>query len=427
MKTFLKMCSLVSLFTIALALFPPTLHAQYVYLNDNVSTVNGNRAEGFMNVPANKLLAIAGSPWASGGTSVISTDALKDQTLYSLAGTAFECLFISEPLASTPFPNGDIAAFLVNTGTGALTYAGSFGSPTSVSGSIALATGKGVLYAGYSSPNTVVVWQISTTCGLILKNALLVHPLNGGFIDGMAEAHNSGRLVVSYDDGSIQSFKTVGFGIVPDCAVAINSTGFTDGNHSEPNGVDITKDSKYAIFGDRVGNNPPHGPTELEVVLLPIGCASITTDYGGSIVASGVNLGGFIDSTNLWLSPNEAYIYVTNNGPNPPQGFTAVSFVEPAIIGLAGIAPPCTPLHTNPTTLFVPSGVFFEPNGIQTRATNGTGTRIYVAEYRNPGPSAVGLLAVDASGCTKEFPLSPFVDLSVLGGDQLNAVPPRPF
>jgi hypothetical protein len=244
----------------------------------------------------------------------------------------------------------------------------------------------------------------------------------------MAESHDYRSLVVAYRDGSIQYFGTAGTAITPGCE--INSTGFTDGNGGMPSGVDVTKDSKYAIFGDVTGPNPTHGVTELETVPLPMICpGAVTTDYGGGITASGIGLGGFIDSTNVWLSPNEKFIYVTNNGPNAPQGFTTVDYAEPAITGLAGAFPnpPCTPLHTNPTGLLSPNGGFFEPNGIQTSLTTGTGARVYVAEYGSPPPSAVALLKVDASGCTQEAAGSPFADPSIKGGNQLNAWPPRPF
>jgi hypothetical protein len=248
----------------------------------------------------------------------------------------------------------------------------------------------------------------------------------------MAESHNGKELVVTYLDGSIQSFYTNpgGFTLTSaygNCASAVFSTGYSDGNDGIPAGVDITKDSKYAIFGDRSGGNtPPHGPTELEVVKLPIGCSSVTTDFGGTKVASSVSLGSYIDSTNIWLSPNEKFIYVTNNGPNAPQGFTTITFLEPAI---TGIASGCSLGFSNPTSLINPGAGFFEPNGIQTSQTSGSGARVYVGEYRTlASPSAVALLDLDTHGCSQEVSGSPFSNPDGLAGaSQLNAVPPRPF
>jgi hypothetical protein len=325
---------------VILAPFTPALHAQWVYINDNDSTTNLNSVWGFSNVPVTSLVQIPGEPnagWLSGGTSSLHTDAVKDQATYNSYGTS--CLFISEPLASTGFPNGDIAAYKVNSGNGILTLVGQFANPVGNSGTtygIALTTRvKGpTLYAGYSTSNTIVSWQIDLggNCKLTPSHQLAVLPLNGGQINGLAESHDGRYLVATYLDGSIESFETPQNGTIvaglPSCPSAINSTGYIN-QGSFPAGVDITKDSKYAVFGDRSGGNTSyHGPTELETVRLPITCARVTKDFGGTAVASATNLGSNIDSTNVWISPNEQFIYVTNNGPFAPQGFTTAAYNE---------------------------------------------------------------------------------------------------
>jgi hypothetical protein len=413
-----------------LALFPSTLRAQYVYVNANNQTANANTAWGFKNVPITSLLAIGAEPpagYPSHGTAALHTDALKDQALYTLSAT--KCLFISEQLASSANPNGDIAAFQVHPGNGHLTYLASYATPAGLSGPYALATGKGTLYASYVNPSNVIAsWSInSANCALTFGQQVTVFPLHGGGITGMAESPNERTLVVTYEDGSIESLRTAGLILTKaPCATAITATGFTDGNMGLPAGVDITRDSQYAILGDASGLSP-HGPAELETVKLPITCGTVTTDYGGAIGASAVSLGTFIDSDNVWLSPNEQFIYVTNNGPNGPQGFTTATFTEPNINGLAV---GCTFGFTNPTSLRPPTtGGFFEPNGIQTALTSGNGTRVYVGEYANPAPAAVGLLDVDIAGCTQEAAASPFLMPTANGGSgqQLNAYPPRPF
>ncbi len=439
MKRFnlLQLCSLVSLFTVTLALFPSTLQAQWVYVNDNNYASSGsNTAYGFKN-SGTALGPIGGEPalgWPSHGTSVVHTDALKDQALYKFSSTE-ACLFVSEPLPSAGDPHGDIAAFFVNTITGKLTLTARYPTPAGISTQwgIALTTRKTppTLYAGYSDTgnNKIGVWSIANTkCELKFAHQKAVHPLNGGEITGMAEAPNGHTLVVAYVDGSIQSFNTPGYTInsAGSCAVAVDSTGFLDGNGGLPDGVDITADSLYAILGDVTGTSTPHGPTELEVVPLPITCSTTTTDFGGTIVASNTYLGSNIDSTNVWLSPNEHFIYATNNGPNTPQGFTTVAYAEP--YGLA-LASGCTSGYANPISLISPGSGFFEPNGIQTRATTGNGAQVYVGEYRTLAPySAVALLDLDASGCTQEVSGSPFHDPNGAGGaSQLSAWPPRPF
>jgi hypothetical protein len=428
MRNVFKLCSVVSLFAVILALFPLTLHAQAVYVNANNPTTNANTAYAFKNIPTTLLTPLVGEPtngWPSHGTAIVHTDALKDQAMYTL-GSA-KCLFISEPLPSTGRPNGDIAAFTINTTNGHLTLVNRFANPAGNVGTawgIPLATGKGTLYAGYTSTNTIVGWAINgSTCALTASTSLPVTPLNGGFIDGMAESHNNITLVVSYSDGSVESFRTSATHVTAaPCATAINTTGHIDGNSAYASGVDITQDSKFAILGDGTSGNV----AEVEVIELPITCSTVSIDYGGVIVASGISLGPNIDSDNVWLSPDEHYIYVTNNGPNQPQGITTVTFTEPAI---TGIATGCTAGFTNPTSLRSPNGGFFEPNGIQTRATTGNGTRLYVGEYANPAPAAVALLDIDSSGCTQEAAASPFTLPVAIGGvgQQVSAYPQRPF
>lgn len=427
MRNFLKLCSLVSLFAVALVLFPPPLHAQWVYVNDNNANTGANTATGFMNIPTNKLLSIPGSPWATGGTGRGTSSALKNQALYTVgAPPNTPCLYISDPNASTSYPNGDIAAFQVNTGTGSLALVARYAPPAGSSGSssgIALATGKATLYAGFTFSKTIAVWKITgANCTLTYSSLVTVMPLHGGHINGMSESLNQNTLVVTYDDGSIESFTTTGSGIAKTpCVTAINSTGYSDGNGGHPAGVDITRDSKYAIFGDQSSG----APTELETVELPITCSTVTTDFGGSIGASGINLGSGQDSEDVWLSPNEEFIYVANNSNGK---VTTVDFTETPTPALA-LAGPCTAPFTNPTSLRPASWAI--DAGIQTSTTTGTGTRLYVAEYG--APSSVALLAVNAAGCTREAPLSPFTDnnsnysLYGFGLTSINAWPPRPF
>jgi hypothetical protein len=431
MRNFLKLYSFGFLCTVTLALFPPSLHAQrWVYVNDNNPAANANTVTGFSNIPAATLARTnAGEPpagWPTGGTGLSAFFALQNQALYTLgtpAGTA--CLFMSDPAPGAGYPNGDIAVFHVNTATGALRLTGRYASPNGNSGNlygIALATGKGTLYAGWTLTNMIEVWYIAWNgkeCTLSYSAQTPAAGLTGGHVDGMRESPNFSTLVVAYADGSIQSFSTLGGTIAATCAVAINSTGFTDGNAGTPAGVDITKDSKYAIFGDA------SAVTELEVVKLPITCVRVTKDFGGPGAKSATNLGPGVSSNNVWLSPNGLFIYVANNASGQ---VTTVDYNE-GLVTMA-LAAGCTFGHTNPTLLKLFTLPWWFDAGIETSVTTGTGTRLYVAEYGNGialGTSSVALLKVDAVGCTEEEPLSPFNDPNSGWALSLNAWPPRLF
>jgi hypothetical protein len=449
-----NLCSLALSFAVTLTLFPPHLSGQmlpptapkyWLYVNDNNnggSASGKNTVYGFHNSPANDLVAIGGEPslgWPSHGNNVVHNQIVKDQAMYAFSSDE-GCLFVSESLPSPGMPNGDIAAFRVDGNTGVLYFSGRFAiAAGNTNSGIALTTRKTppTLYAGYSGSNTIAAWKIDNSkCGLTLKNQLAVTSLNGGAISGMAETPNGTDLVVSYGDGSIQSIKTIpGFSLIPDCATAIDSTGHTDGNNGFPEQVDITSDSLYAVFGDQPGVSPPFGPTELEMIPLPIGCSSVTTDFGGSIVANGSFLGSNLDSTDIWISPDENFIYITNEDPTKTPGFTTVAFNESAFPGTAtmSLATGCTAGFANPINLKTLSGHtgFWEAQGIQTHSTTGHGTRVYVGEeWKVEPPASVGMLDLDVAGCTKEYPGSPFANPgSTTGGGagQLSAWPPRPF
>lgn len=437
MKYFGKVFSLAPAFAVMCALFPAAAHAQrWVYVNDNNGNPNLNTVTGFLNVPAATLARpFVGEPaagWPTGGTGLVNYYAAKNQAIWKLGtppGKA--CLFVSDPAPSAGFPAGDIAVFTVNTVTGVLVPAAPprYASPGANNGTTAgiqLAAGAKTLYAAYTTSNTIVVWKVTwngTNCLLKFGTQIAAVGLHGGSVDGMSESHNYSTLVVAYADGSVQSFSTPGYGIAAaPCAGPIITTGFTDGNGGVAAGVDITANSGFAIFGDA------SAVTELEISPLPITCATLTTDYGGTIVASATNLGPGVSSNNVWLSPNGLFIYVANNSSGQ---ITTATFAQPVVTGQAGVFPnpPCTPLHTNPTALRAATWAF--DAGIQTSLTVGTGTRLYVAEYGNP--SSVALLKVDAAGCTEEFALSPFVDPNSnftpngFGAIALNAWPLRPF
>jgi hypothetical protein len=259
-------------------------------VNDNVLT-GTNSVYGFKH--SGVTLAPIGA-FPTQGTSVLHLAALKDQLLYT--GIGVTCLYISEPLPSSSsslYPNGDIAMFTVNTVTGVPTYVTSYAAPAGVSSywGIGLTTGvkspSHFLYAGYSNTgsNTIISWKMNAqNCALSAPLQHPVTPLNGGVISGMAEAIGGNYLVVTYNDGSIQSFSTPASGAInPSCPSAIDSTGFlTQG--SMPSGVDVTSDGRYAIFGD-ISGPYPYGPTELETIKLPIVCGATTKDFGGTAVA----------------------------------------------------------------------------------------------------------------------------------------------
>jgi hypothetical protein len=434
MRKFFKLCSVVSVFAVAVGLFPSIVQAQYVFVNDNNGNTGANTVTVFENSPITTLNPPNGTPYVTNGSGLagVSTySALKNQASYTL-GTppATSCLLVSDPTSSTGFPNGDIAVFNVTNATGVLTLTSRFATPAGNSGAlygIGLAAGGKFLYAAYSHSHTIAIFTLNwngSECLLDYIQQISATGFSGGSVEGMSLSANFQHVVVAYGDGSVQSFRAVGNSLTPDCAPQ-KSAGFTDGNGGLPAGVDITADSLYAIFGD--ANTSPAAPTEVEVALLPINCrAAVTRDFGG-LAHVNTNLGTGKSSDNVWLSPSEAFIYVTNN---VSKQMTTIGYIEPYTLALV---PPgnCSAGHHNPTTLHTAGTTYTIPAGIQTSTTTGTGSRLYVAEYGDP--SEVALLGVDAAGCTQEAPASPFTDpqsnftSNAHGSYSLNVHPARPF
>ena len=91
------------------------------------------------------------------------------------------------------------------------------------SNGIGIVVNQNYLYAGYTLSNTIATFSVGAGCQLSFLGDITVTPLNGGWIAGMAL--NGNMLVVTYIDGSIQSFNTAN-GIPISNNDEQNATGF---------------------------------------------------------------------------------------------------------------------------------------------------------------------------------------------------------
>ncbi len=125
-----------------------------------------------------------------------------------------------------------------------------FGSTTddgSANG-IGLAMNQKYLYAGYTTSNTIGTFKVQPGCSLKFGNDISVAGLQGGAIEGMALHGNI--MVVTYGDGSIESFN-VSAGTPVSNGDLQNSTAFRKSQGATyPTSVEITQDGHFAVFGD---------------------------------------------------------------------------------------------------------------------------------------------------------------------------------
>ncbi len=314
--------------------------------------------------------------------------------LTMLPSSSAQCLFLSD--AGT----GDIAAFNIQSQSVVGTFQGS-SNDNGTSNGIGIVMNQNYLYAGFSLSNSIATFSVGSGCQLTFLGDITVAPLNGGWIAGMAL--NGNILVVTYIDGSIQSFNTAS-GIPTPNNDEQNSTGFASAFF--PDSVDITQDGHFAIFGDAAV------PTTVEVSDLSSGKLAPTVMY---ILGTATNaIGPGINSANVRLSPDESLIYIGNS----QNSYVSAAFFNK---NTGKVSPGCiSPPLTN----------FYNPwsyvGALQTRDTTGTGNVLYVAEFG----SSIGIINVTSTGTTctlTEAAGSPVSDDFSPGLLSIQVVPPRPF
>jgi 6-phosphogluconolactonase (cycloisomerase 2 family) len=244
------------------------------------------------------------------------------------------------------------------------------GSPTDSGfmNGIGLAMNQTYLYAGYSTSSTIGTFSVGPGCTLTFIGDVAAAGVNGGTPDGIALRGN--LLVVTYEDGSIESFN-VASGLPVSNGDLQLSTGYA--SDYLPDGVQITADGHYAIFGD--------DSTTATVEVSDVSSGSLTP----TIV---YNVGTAFNSNNILLSPDESLLYITNN----TSGQVTAAFFD-AATGV--VSPGC-----NSTTLKRFDNTWIYASGLGTAASIGTGKQVYVAEYG--APSSIGVVDVQSNGahCT---------------------------
>lgn len=359
----------------------------------------------------------------AGGTDTNPTLTVQDQ-IYTGGYGSYGGFFGLPRVASAPDVNtncvyvsnsGDntVSALALNT----LSFVGSYSGSLTDSGNpdgVGMAVNSSYLYAGYSASQTIGVFATSSGCGLTFLQDVPAAGQNGGGPTGIAT--NNNVLVVTYGDGSIQSFDVTHGIPVPNHDLQ-NSLGFAGpvgGLNSPlgniPNGVDISQDGRWAIFGDT-------STLSLVEISSLFSLAHTQLARTRPFYALGTN----VDAGDVHLSPDGTLLYAVNN----ESGTVTASFFNTAT-GLL------TKGCTSPTLRNFNALPWY--GQIVTRDTTGTGKVLYVVEQgrfvdEQGPPSAVGILTITVNGNTcslAEAPGSP-VEVPLAGALSLGAYPPRPY
>jgi hypothetical protein len=303
--------------------------------------------------------------------------------------------------------SNDIAAIILGSQKVLGNYKGS-GTDSDGSGGMGLAVNPNhkFLYAAFSASNTLATFQVGSACTLTFVGDVSAVGLNGGFPHGVAAVGHI--LVVAYGDGSIGSFNISGGTPVSNNDLQLSSGFMKDGVF--PDGVDISKDSHYAIFGDASG-----GFSEVEVSDISSGKLTTTVKYGGP----NGGLGHGLAANNVRLSPDETLLYVSDN----LSGQVTAAFFNKTT-GKLHFGCTSKPLRGQGSKWRFSSA-------IATESTSGTGSVLWVAEDGfGSSPSSIGIIDVNskAGKCTlTESKNSPASDPKSLNLCWLNAFPGRQF
>ncbi len=303
-----------------------------------------------------------------------------------------QCVYSSE--AAT----GDIVGIAVST---LAVTSSTFGSAndTGASNGIGLAMNGQYLYASYTDSSNIGTFLIQPNCSLSFINDVTVIGLQGGIIDAMV-AHGN-LLVVTYGDGSIESFNISGGtpvsnGDAQNSTAAINAQGAT-----YPSAIDITQDGHFAIFGDTATS------IVVEVSDLSSGKLTPTVVY---------KIGFSISASNILLSPDETMLYISDT-----QGDRVSAAFFDANTGV--LTPGCAS-----DLLKGYSSHWSYLGALALASATGNGGGVYVAEFG--APSTIAMIELNSSGgkCSlKEAAHSPRLDPNSGGLLSIGNFPPRPF
>jgi hypothetical protein len=303
-----------------------------------------------------------------------------------------QCVYASQAT------EGTIAGISINTLEITGVASGS-DNDTGTTNGIGLVLNNQYLYANFSDSGNIGTFQIQPGCTLTFISDISPLGLQGGVVSAMAI--NGNIMVVSYNDGSIESFN-ISSGVPVSNGDEQNSTAYlASSGATYPNGVDITQDGRFAIFGDTATS------TTVEVSDISSGKLTKTTVY---------NLASTPNSSNIALSPDETLLYISNN-----QGDRLTAALFDSSTGR--LSSPCaSPTLRN----YVADFSYLASMAFEN--TTGNGGVVYIAEFG--APSWIAMVQVGSSNgkCTlTELSTSPVADPNSSGLLSIQSFPPRPF
>lgn len=309
-----------------------------------------------------------------------------------LNGTTQQCVYASEAGSNT----------IVGINIGTLTVGGSASGSSTDGGTtngIGMVVNSTYLYASFSDSNNIGTFAVQPGCGLTFIGDTAVEGLQAGVVNGMALHAN--LLVVSYSDGSIESFDVSGGTPVSNGDEQTSTATIASQGATYANSIDITSDGHFAIFGDT--------STSVSVEISDISTGKLQRTGYYTTAAS-------ISSSNVMLSPDETVLYVVNT-----QGATVSAMFFDKTTG--ALTPGC---KSTPVSGLSQNWSYLASMALISQTGNGGG--VYVAEFGSQSGIATVTLTSNGQKCSmQEAAGSPALDPNSPGLLSIGSFPPRSF
>jgi hypothetical protein len=392
MKTSAKMFLLLAL---AFGGLTATAETKYIVTNDD--NPSGNSASIFSATSSGTLTLVKTIPTGGYGIGGGYFAASRANVLRSKANN---CTYVGDVYGKNMSLPSDVAAIDMST----LTLVGAFPGFQLDSGaiwgiSLAEDSSGAYLFAAFSQSGTITTYKQEAGCQLKKLNQTITFGALNSPVGGMKVTPNGKFLIVSYEDTSIGSFD-----IDSDTGSLTLINRFLVADSEIATSIDITSDSRWVVFGDADPNNVP------VVEVAPIhenGSLGPTQDYAG--------IGTGLGSENVWLSPDESQLYISNNFSGQ---VTAVPFNKEH--GIVDVPLACT------SAVLKGFGFWTNLGSIVGNSIAENGSPVFAAEF---GSKPAGIAIVDfIKPCTLiEDSASPASDPASNSLLSIGADPPRSF
>ena len=260
----------------------PAAATRYVMANLNSSP----NAVTFFAIGGTPTAPVLGSPIATvdtGGSGGKIPVTAGSQSSLSVTKVGNEpCVYASN------VGSNDITGIAIETQT----FKSKTGTPGGDTGLAGIVSNGTYVYAAFPSAKKIATFQTTPHCGLTFLQDVTTQEGGGAFDFAL----HGNMLVVAYGNGYIESFD-ISAGVPVSNSDAELSYGHAQG--FSPVSVDISKDGRYAIFGD-LGSSS--GTTAVEVSDISSGALTPTRFFN--------SLGAGKGSTSVILSPSGGILYV---------------------------------------------------------------------------------------------------------------------